>query len=159
MPDPKSIPHRTVWCKHFRAMSQYETCELGIRYADVRKDHDPIPYQNGGRGTVYTMTRSLPCIPTSNLGGATCDKCEIPSEEEQAAEDAELKARMENTMKARAAIVLHLDGAWKRGMSGSQGAIDCPVCGKAGGLHFARSGYNGHIHAHCETANCCSWME
>jgi hypothetical protein len=156
---PVNVPIRTVWCKHFRSMGMHDTCELGIKYADVRKDHEPIAYQNNGRGTVYTSVRSLPCIATSNLGGATCDKCELPTAEEQEADEREIRELMGRTVKARAAIVASLGGPWRRGMKGSAGEIDCPVCGAAKSLRFTRSGYNGHIHAACKTDNCVSWME
>lgn len=35
--------------------------------------------------------------------------------------------------------------------------IECPVC--KGKLHLSQSSYNGHVHAHCETPECVSWME
>jgi len=35
--------------------------------------------------------------------------------------------------------------------------IQCPVCN--GRLHLSQSSYNGHVHAHCETAECISFME
>jgi hypothetical protein len=39
-----------------------------------------------------------------------------------------------------------------------RGVMDCPVCG-TGKLHYSRAGYNGHVHARCETDGCVSWME
>jgi len=79
--------------------------------------------------------------------------------EELAAQQAEDKKRFADIGKARAAIVEHLGGPWKRGMPGIGGAIDCPVCGGEGTLAFSRSGYNGHIHASCKTDGCVRWME
>ena len=38
------------------------------------------------------------------------------------------------------------------------GEIDCPVC-KNGKLKYSRSGYSGHVHAHCTSGICVSWME
>lgn len=35
--------------------------------------------------------------------------------------------------------------------------IVCPVC--KGKLHLSQSCYNGHVHAHCETKDCISFME
>lgn len=40
----------------------------------------------------------------------------------------------------------------------STGAIDCPVCGE-GKLYFSVARSNGHVHAHCTTRLCVSWME
>jgi hypothetical protein len=36
--------------------------------------------------------------------------------------------------------------------------VPCPICG--GKLHLTIAGaYNGHVHGHCETKECVSWME
>lgn len=131
-------------CKHFNGIMN-DTCDAGIAYADVRKDREP-------KGTGY----ALPCLADE---GATCEKCQFPTAEEVEAAKKLMHERIENMGKARAAIVAHLGGPWKKGMLGARGAIDCPACGKPGALHFTRAGYNGHIHAACETPGCCSWME
>lgn len=75
------------------------------------------------------------------------------------AEAKELEEMFQKIDKARAAIVAHCGGKWKKGAPGASGCIDCPVCGAAGTLRFSRSGYNGHIHAGCVTDNCVAWME
>jgi hypothetical protein len=86
--------------------------------------------------------------------------------EEIEAEIAESNKRFEDTMTARKAIVEHLGGPWKKGMPSAGGTIDCPVCKlkfpqltTSARLSFSRSGYNGHIHARCSTADCVAWME
>ncbi len=38
-----------------------------------------------------------------------------------------------------------------------QEVIECPKC--KGRLHLSQSSYNGHVHGHCETPECVSWME
>lgn len=35
--------------------------------------------------------------------------------------------------------------------------VECPVC--KGRLHLSQSACNGHVHGHCETNGCVSWME
>ena len=35
--------------------------------------------------------------------------------------------------------------------------IEFPAC--KGRLHLSQAAYNGHVHGHCETAGCVSWME
>lgn len=35
--------------------------------------------------------------------------------------------------------------------------IECPAC--KGKLTLTQSSYNGHVHGHCATENCVSWME
>ena len=149
-----------IRCKHFGAPADSPTCAAGVKYADVTKDHEPIQYRYlGSPGTPYTSRRSLPCLPNSNLGGAVCDKCELPTAEELAAEEAEIAKRFENVCTARTAIVASLGGPWKKGTAPGRGAIDCPVCGVANALHFSRAGRNGHIHAACLTKGCVAWME
>lgn len=58
---------------------------------------------------------------------------------------------------ARAAIVKHA-GPYKKGV-GKAGKTDCPICKGKETLQYSRAGYNGHIHAHCSTKDCVSWME
>lgn len=38
-----------------------------------------------------------------------------------------------------------------------QEVIECPAC--KGLLHLSQAAYNGHVHGHCETPDCVSWME
>jgi hypothetical protein len=133
-------------CKHFNGV-QNDACRAGVKYADVR-------IANSAQGGY-----SLPCLTEYNLAGATCGQCQLPTPDEIAAWKRDMAERFEKVVKARAAIVAHLGGPWKKGTPGSTGTIDCPVCGKAGGLGFSRSGYNGHIHAACKTPVCVQWME
>jgi hypothetical protein len=133
-------------CIHFTG-TQHATCEAGVNYNDVRKDSED------------GKTRSIPCLLKYNHCGATCEKFELPTAEQVAADEAEAQKRFDATMTARKAIVAYLGGAWKKGMNSARGIIDCPVCGKAQSLHFSRAGYNGHVHASCETKGCVSWME
>lgn len=134
----------TIFCKSYRAMSDHETCHAGVEYAKFK-------------GMTFDK-RPCFCKP----GGAPpsgCDSAEFPTEQEIAEQDAECDRRLKQTMDARDAIVKHLRGPWKRGMKGSSGLIDCPVCGEHETLQFSRSGYNGHIHARCITQGCVAWME
>lgn len=61
-----------------------------------------------------------------------------------------------DTIKARKAITD------KHGKRKPKAAITdkmlCPVC-SIGELRYAISSHNGHIHGHCNTENCVSWME
>lgn len=60
----------------------------------------------------------------------------------------DLPRRLEMIGKAREAIIATKQGS---------GVIDCPNCGNK--LHFSVARSNGHVHAHCETRLCVSWME
>lgn len=131
------------WCIHYRAMSEHDTCEAGVLYDSLK----------------HLALAKRPCF--RDKGEAIrpgCDKVEYPTTEQEAAYEAEMQQRFKNITDARTAIVDHLGGPWKKGMGGTGGAIDCPVC-KTGQLKFSRSGYNGHIHAACTTEGCVAWME
>lgn len=141
----------SIHCKHFNG-TKNAVCDAGVKYEDVEL----------GKGT---PKYSLPCIKSTSVSrivrnelGAKCDKCLMPTQEELDAEELEHKKHMEDTMKVRAAIVMHLGGPWKRGDAGKSGSIDCPICQKSKVL-FSRAGCNGHINAHCGTDGCVSWME
>ena len=133
------------WCKHYRGMHEKTHCEAGVEFAKLRES---LP-----KGVFEEM----PCFGPN--GPSCCDKAEYPTAEQLAAEDAEMQVRFANIGKARDAIVSHLGGPWKRGTAGASGKIDCPVCGEKESLRFSRAGYNGHIHAACETVGCVRWME
>jgi hypothetical protein len=139
-------------CKHYNGTYGNEVCEAGVAYASVRIEGE-WKYRYKGSKTVYTHGVCYPCLGKWNLGGATCDKREVPTAEEAAAEEREMQKRFSDTITARLAIVVATDG--KRGVAGK---IDCPVCNN-GKLHYSVSGYNGHIHAKCSTENCVAWME
>ncbi len=73
-------------------------------------------------------------------------------------DDKEHEERFARVMKARQAITATLP-AWRAGKAVElRGDIACPICG-TGRLAYARSGYNGHIRAHCKTPGCVSWVE
>jgi hypothetical protein len=131
-------------CRHFNGTIN-GTCKAGVAYATVKVSR--------GEGKGF----ALPCLKDPE--GLHCDKLSFKSHDEITAEIEEVNRRFENIGKARAAIVDHCGGPWKRGMGGTSGVIDCPACGGSKTLHFSRAGYNGHVHAGCETANCVRWME
>lgn len=132
-------------CVHFNG-THHDKCEAGVVYDDVFDK--------------TTTPRSMPCLAKHNPDGrAKCEQCRFPTAEELAAEEAEHKRISDGVRQARAAIVAHCGGPWKRGQPGSAGRIDCPVCGRPQSLGYSRSGHNGHVHAACRTAGCVSWME
>ncbi len=134
----------TIFCNHYRAMSDHETCKAGVSYELFKG----MPFEN------------RPCFWRDGKSpNAGCSLMQMPTPEQLAAEEEESKKRIESLGKARKAIVESLGGPWKRGMMGVSGKIDCPICGGSLSLRFSRSGYNGHIHAACATEGCVSWME
>ena len=135
---------RENWCKHYNGTVNDE-CRAGVKYELVLL----------GKGTPQC---SFPCFKDRNPLGATCEKLAFETPEETAIRKADQEKRFERMGKVRAAIVATLGGPWKKGMKGSVGSITCPACG-TGNVNFTRSGYNGHVHAKCSTADCAAWME
>ena len=134
----------TVFCNHYRAMSEHETCKAGVEYSTFQgMGFDERP---------CFANRGEPAHPG-------CDLVQLPTVEQLAERDAEVAKRMDDLGAARQAIVKCLGGPWKKGTPGASGATDCPVCGTKNALGFSRAGYNGHIHANCVTPGCVSWME
>ena len=137
------MKRQTIFCKHYRAMSEHKTCSAGVEYESLKG----VPWDD------------RPCFVLDGKVNPTCNLAAYPTPEEIEAEDAELRVRFEKIGKARQAIVDHLGGPWKKGKPGAQGVIDCPACNGAKTLQFSRAGYNGHIHARCTSKDCVSWME
>ena len=141
-------------CVHFTGlwgpgMVKHDACKAGVRYDDVCKFHDPIPYV-GRDGGNYSAGRSFPCHsgPGMNVTGVTCLKRATPTRAEAEAHVAEGDAMIARYFKARTAITD--DGR-------SEGEVACPNCA-SGRLAFVKAS-NGHVHAKCSTEGCCSWME
>ena len=133
------------FCKHYRGMHEKDECEAGVAF--VTLDH---------YGTKQ-FRESCPCFGAKQSG--TCESKVYPTAEEMAEDDRQMAERFANIVKAREAIVADCGGPWKRGMGGSSGMIDCPVCEGVETLQYSRAGYNGHVHARCTTEDCVSWME
>jgi hypothetical protein len=144
---------QTIFCKHYRAMSEHKTCEAGVDYDDFKG----IPFRE--RPCFWTrenhreFDQSMPQPPPG------CSLAVFPTEAEIEAEETEDQLRFDRIRKAREAIITSLGGPWKKGMAGSRGEIPCTCDGCDGTIRFIRSGYNGHVHAKCLTAGCVSWME
>lgn len=142
---PKSLAEqKRDKCVHFTGIMNDE-CAAGVNYESVRVD---------GCG--------LPCLRgDSRISGGDnlpCDKRHWPTEEEVQAMVDESNRRMKIALSGVAAVV---EDAAKRGLgkrNGGRGEVDCPVC-DGGTIHYSVSGFNGHRHAKCTTADCVSFME
>lgn len=133
----------TIFCVHYQASHYHAECKAGVSYAQFRGK----PFGE------------KPCFRRGGKCAGGCDKQQFPTDEDIAKEEAEFAALLERTKTARAAIVTHLGGPWKKGAKSAGGEINCPICGKENALRFSRAGYNGHIHAACKTDGCVAWME
>jgi hypothetical protein len=152
-----NIANRMGRCVHFTGlmgagMEVHPACAAGVRYDIVTIKHEPMPYER--RGVNYTTSSSMPCLSGShNLAGATCDKRHTMTREEAEADERKMSEFIEQMGTARKAILANIKATGKNG-----GSIPCPSC-KSGTLGYSRASSNGHVHAHCSTAGCLSWME
>lgn len=128
------------WCKHYRAMSEHDSCSAGVAYSSLFG----LPFER------------RPCFKPQD-DPTLCALAIYSTPAELAERERVIAARFEQTMVARAAIVQHA-GAFKRG-DGREGVIDCPVCNAKLSLRYRRAGCNGHVAARCDSAGCVAWME
>ena len=121
-------------------------CDAGVVYLTVKDETRP-----------RDNFQQWPCF-RSGEPITTCLKRHFPTPEEVAAEVAEHDARWE---RLKLGIGVASENAKLRGLkkgSGGVGEVPCPVC-KSGTLHYSVAGYNGHMHGHCTTKDCLSWMQ
>ena len=141
------IKGEMLTCRHFNGIHHGE-CRAGVNYRVL-----------AGEPSLGCMTR-IPCtFGFEPKGGpmAVCAKLERPSREEAELTIDKQEAAFQRHVGAYSAA--HADAkakGLKRG-HGGQSSMPCPVCG--GTLVYAVAGYNGHMHAKCETEGCVSWME
>jgi len=147
-----------VRCLHFIGGCA-DTCAKGVKYADVKKQHNPpLQYRyHRERGTPYMRTASLPCFKDKAFG-AVCDLAEFPTTDQIMKHDADSEAFVARMLTTRKTILADIATKQIPDDGSSAGTIPCPICG-TGEVRYRRSGYNGHIHAKCSTENCVAWME
>lgn len=134
--------YRGGWCIHYRApRDKIETCEAGISYGEFH-------------GTKFA---ERPCFldkGQSRPNSAPCASLRRPTTEEMDAHETWANDRMEMLTKVMVGIT-----PWRAAHKGrsAQEVVECPAC--KGRLHLSIAAYNGHVHGHCETDGCASWME
>lgn len=84
-----------------------------------------------------------------------------PKWERRSMEHAEKRADSIEKMFRRMDVVGPVVAKWrtwtKTNRVAKQEVIECPAC--KGRLHLSQAAYNGHVHGHCETQGCVSWIE
>lgn len=137
------------WCIHYRGISDGKggfitSCEKGVEYATFRGDGKTFKQQ--------------PCFLTKNgesrPDALPCEHLRRPTAEEIAAHEVWANARF-----SLLRTVMQGISAWRASHKGrsAQEVVECPGC--KGRLHLSIAAYNGHVHGHCETVGCVSWME
>jgi len=144
------IAWRMNYCQHYapkpgwKQADRSKDCEAGCDIANIKRAQIPGKALKWG-----------PCIEGHLLpdAKALCPKWERYTREqgEAYADDVERSLR-------KLTIAGPFIAAWrKKGPQGKAESVECPVC--KGKLHLSQSGYNGHVRAHCETADCISFIE
>lgn len=130
-------------CAHFSGV-QHDTCRAGVPYSLVREPKtETTPFR-------------FACFQ-DEANGLLCDAAHFPTREEAEAEKlADDAAYARHAQAHRAAHDDAKAKGFKKG-HGGQSSLTCPLC--SGVLHYSVAGYNGHMHASCETKGCVSWME
>lgn len=83
-----------------------------------------------------------------------------PKWERRSIEHAEARAKAIEDMMERMAIVGPVVAQWRiqpKPEHDRREIIECPKC--KGRLHLSQASCNGHVHGHCQTEGCVSWME
>ena len=133
--------YRDGWCIHYRSPGPHGACEAGV----------PDERWHG------TLFGSKPCFldkGQSKPDALPCEHLRRPTPEEIQAHEEWSRARTKTMILVMTAIQ-----PWRekhKGMSISE-VIECPAC--KGRLHLSIAARNGHVHGHCETEGCVSWME
>lgn len=137
------------YCTHYApkpGMSRDDYCSLGCDASKRMKDARDAGEPN--------MT---PCIG----GHAAANVLALcPKWERRSIEHAEQRADDIEKMMQRMTVVMPFVNKWRthpKPEKSRQEIVECPQC--KGKLHLSQSSYNGHVHAHCETKGCVSWME
>jgi hypothetical protein len=135
------------WCIHYRhnrgvKKGEPNTCEAGVDYEAWRGiGHDKTPCFLDDKGQ-------------SKPNAVSCPKIRRPAAQEISDHEDWLKEQIK-----RVGVVMTGIAAWRKKHQGHSHAeiVECPAC--KGKLHLSIVGSNGHVHAHCETEGCASWIE
>jgi hypothetical protein len=143
------IANEMACCRFYNGTGIHDVCGAGITYRALAATSEP------------GWVRRLPCHSiffADDIPRVACEKESRPTREEaeRAADDTERRfAEVATAMAAcRADGEAH---GFKKGRGG-RAAIACPICSD-GLLRYSISGYNGHLHGHCSTEGCVSWMQ
>ena len=133
--------YRAGWCIHYRGIGRFNSCEAGVVYDET--------FRSARWPCFMEKDTGLP-KPDADL----CSQLRPPTKEEIAAHEVWQRARFD-----RLISVMEVVKPWRKKHKGRsfEEIIECPAC--KGRLHLSIAAVNGHVHGHCETKGCVSWME
>jgi hypothetical protein len=139
--------YRAGWCIHYCAppplfgpdAKKPHVCEAGVQMEKWSGHGQPCFLDKKGQ----SKPDALPC-----------EFLRRPTAEEIAEHEKWSDARLKMMV-----VVMQAIQPWRQKHKGRSfgEVIECPAC--KGRLHLSIAAYNGHVHAHCETDGCVSWME
>lgn len=134
---------RNTWCKHRTPFTdEHKTCKVDVDFHQ---------FENKPRN--HLDIKMMPCLGGSAEAISRCDKYEVWTDEELAAQEAAHEARWERMKIIRKVIVEMVESTGVRA-----GAMPCPAC-KSGTVRYTQAVCKDHVHAACSTKGCASWME
>jgi len=137
------------YCRHYEPKPGMKAKDLDCAVGVDRKTLPEIKDRGESRW-------HFPCIEGHLLPGGACAIC--PKWERHTQEDGEKRALGVHLSIRQMTLADPVVSAWrKKEPQGKAEVIECPVC--KGKLHLSQSSYNWHVHGHCETKDCLSWME
>lgn len=106
--------------------------------------------------------QTQPCFLTdageSKPDAMPCEHLRRPTPEEIGLHEAWRVERLVDLCKVFEAIKPWVDEHRAAGKGGTQ-VFDCPACGGTKTLTASIAACNGHVHGHCATEHCVSWMQ
>lgn len=159
------------YCQHYDASGvtmiggkePHGHCKAGVVYLDQfgrTPIEDADQHKASGLGGYYPSAGIFKRMCCTNGGERSEDdqRAMCPKWLRATREQGEERFRELNESTERFAKVMPVVAVWrKKPPRGKAEVIDCPACG--GRLHLSQASVNGHVHGHCETKGCVSWME
>jgi hypothetical protein len=148
---------RNDTCRHYNGTFDNKTSDAGVLYRDVTPDPDSpgcalrIPCK-----TTCGFTTKRQLDEFAKRG--TCSKFELLTQDEFDKREAETEAALQESLRRMelvAPLIRRIKSENRK--KSNSGTETCPACGKD--LYWSISGYNGHVHMRCQTANCIAFME
>lgn len=133
-------------CRHFNGISHKE-CDAGVVYEEVKEA--PSPGKPMRLPCFVEVMFSGPDLPCSSRSIPTEDQALVIATErcDKAYRNAEAVGNAKEDARSK---------GFKKGSAG-RGEVPCIIC--SGTIRYTVAGLNGHMHAHCTTKGCVSWME
>lgn len=171
----RTIEHDRMYCQHYDpggitmigGKKPTGVCKAGVVYLDQfgrAPREDTAQHIAAGLGGYYESAGIFQriCCTSGGKRPEADQLASCPKWERRTLEQAQARAdEIEESMRRMRVVGEALKGwrTWtKTNRVAKQEIIDCPT-GCGGRLHLSQAAYNGHVHGHCTTEGCVSWMQ